>query len=112
MCAVPGCPADAEPGAGRCAAHRRGPWRGAGGKRGGTDWRYRTEVRPAVMARDGYACTDCGATGVPLEVDHLDRIADGGPLNAPLHRMQAVCVPCHRKREAARNAARAQRPRS
>jgi hypothetical protein len=106
VCSVPGCPDDAAPGIGRCARHRPPPWQGAGGRRGGGDWRYRTEVRPAVLARDGYGCVDCGATGVRLEVDHLDRLADGGPLNAPLERMQAVCVPCHKAREAARNAER------
>jgi hypothetical protein len=102
-CGEPGCPDDAAPGHGRCPRHQPPAWQGAGGRRGGTDWRYRTVVRPAVLARDGYRCRDCGATGVPLEVDHLDRIADGGPLNAPMHRLETVCVPCHRKREAARN---------
>ena len=105
VCAEPGCPADAVPGSGRCALHGRAPWQGAGGRRGGTDWFYRTFVRPTVLARDRYRCVDCGAAGVRLEVDHLDRIADGGPLVAPLERMQTVCVPCHRAREAARNAA-------
>lgn len=103
VCAEPGCPDDADPGSGRCARHRRPAWAGAGGRRGGSDWHYRTVVRPAVMARDGYRCVDCGTAGVRLEVDHLDRLADGGPLNAPLHRMETVCVPCHRKREAERN---------
>jgi 5-methylcytosine-specific restriction endonuclease McrA len=60
-------------------------------------------LRAAVIARDQYTCTDCGATGVPLEVDHLDRLADGGADLPPPARLETVCVPCHRAREAGRN---------
>jgi 5-methylcytosine-specific restriction endonuclease McrA len=103
VCGTPGCPWPAAPGTGRCPTHARPPWQGAGGRHGGSDWTYRTLTRPAVLARDGHQCVDCGATGVELEVDHLDRLATGAPLQAPMHRMQTVCVPCHRRREQARN---------
>lgn len=97
VCAQPGCPTLIEAGQTRCPTHRRPAWSGAGGQHGGADWHYRTVIRPAVLARDHYRCVDCGA--LAIEVDHLDRLADGGPLRARPDRLQSVCIPCHRRRE-------------
>lgn len=100
VCPEPGCPTLVEPGQPGCPAHARPPWQGAGGKRGSVNWAYRTRIRPAILRPDGYRCVDCGNPAT--QVDHLDRLADGGPLIARPDRMQAVCFPCHTKREQAR----------
>lgn len=51
-----------------------------------------------VLKRDKYRCVLCGASGVPLEVDHKIPAARGG--SDKLDNLQALCIPCNRgKRE-------------
>jgi Homing endonuclease associated repeat/HNH endonuclease len=47
-----------------------------------------------VLKRDLYCCRLCKATGVPLEVDHIVPVAQGG--TDALDNLQALCVPCNR----------------
>jgi hypothetical protein len=55
-------------------------------------------VRPVILARDGHRCLSCGASGLPLEVDHIVSIARGGT-NAPSN-LQTLCKPCNRRKGA------------
>jgi len=47
-----------------------------------------------VLKRDLYRCCLCKATGVPLEVDHIEPAARGG--SDALDNLQALCFPCNR----------------
>lgn len=74
-------------------------------KRGSTRaWR---KLRLAVLARDGWRCQlpdrdglTCGRQLRPMHpdpnhratVEHLDPLADGHPLLAPMHRLVAACA--------------------
>ncbi|WP_232832986.1 RNA-guided endonuclease IscB [Nocardiopsis sp. TNDT3] len=71
---------------------------GAGRPAEGVEYRHGTlhgyEVREYLLAKWGRACAYCGATGTPLNVDHVrprsrggsDRVAD----------LALACVPCNR----------------
>lgn len=98
VCAEPGCPTLVEAGQSRCPAHTRKPWAGAGNGRGGRPWQ---RLRQLILIRDHHRCIDCGAPAT--QVDHLDRLADGGPLIAPPDRLASLCTPCHQAREQQRN---------
>ena len=66
-----------------------------------------TEIRPKVLARDGYMCTRCGASGgqykinmrtgniyrVYLSVAHLDH--DKENFKVKLSRLAVMCQSCH-----------------
>ncbi|MBZ2197258.1 HNH endonuclease [Occultella gossypii] len=52
-------------------------------------------TRAAVLARDGHACVNCGATR-SLELDHIVRYIDGGS-DEP-DNLRTLCQPCHAKR--------------
>lgn len=47
-----------------------------------------------VLKRDRYKCRLCGASAVPLEVDHIVPNARGG--SDALDNLQSLCVPCNR----------------
>ena len=54
------------------------------------------KVRALVLRRDGFLCVLCGAGGVPLEVDHIVPLSEGGgddPVN-----LRVLCVGCHADR--------------
>ena len=60
-------------------------------------------VRRAVLDRDGWRCTSCGAPG-RLEVDHVTplwRVPDQDPY--ALDGLQTLCRPCHFAKTAAEN---------
>ena len=50
-------------------------------------------LRRRVFARDGHACTECGAFGKALECHHIKALADGG-LNV-MENLRTVCRDCH-----------------
>jgi 5-methylcytosine-specific restriction endonuclease McrA len=50
-------------------------------------------ARKAALARDGYACTECGATA-DLTVHHIVPLAAGGEWGA-LYNMRTLCRTCH-----------------
>lgn len=52
-----------------------------------------TTLRRRILRRDGHACQRCGAQGVPLEVNHIIGLADGGT-NHP-DNLESLCVACH-----------------
>lgn len=51
------------------------------------------ELRARVLAAFAHRCSECGATGVPLEVHHVDHnAANNRPTN-----LEPLCRPCHTK---------------
>ncbi len=54
------------------------------------------QTRVQVLARDGYKCKMCGRTKdeVPLEVDHIIPVADGG--TDELKNLATLCRDCNR----------------
>ncbi len=54
------------------------------------------QIRVQVFARDGYKCKMCGRTKdeVPLEVDHIIPVADGG--TDELKNLATLCRDCNR----------------
>lgn len=92
VCAVPGCNQTAN---GRhCPAHRvKLP--------SVYNRRWRTVIRPAVLARDGYRCRYCGQPGTrdrPLDAAHLDQtqqlLREGGDVYN-LERIVSAHKACH-----------------
>ena len=54
-------------------------------------------LRPKVLKRDGWRCSQCEAydrTGRILQIDHIVPWADGGP--AEMGNLRTLCIPCHR----------------
>ncbi|MEW1890603.1 RNA-guided endonuclease IscB [Streptomyces sp. IBSBF 3010] len=52
-----------------------------------------TEVRAYLLATRGRACAYCGATGVPLNIDHIrPRSGDG---SSRVSNLTLACVPCN-----------------
>lgn len=60
------------------------------------------QIRAQILARDGYRCKMCGRTKeeVPLEVDHIIPVADGG--TDELNNLAALCRECKRGKSAYR----------
>lgn len=54
------------------------------------------EMRAAVFARDGYACTYCGAHGGRLECDHVIPVSRGGP--SVMSNLTTACFACNRSK--------------
>jgi 5-methylcytosine-specific restriction endonuclease McrA len=73
----------------RCKECRKGRWGlGLTGERGSrAGWRV---LRNRIVARDGYACTECGATE-NLAVHHID----GNARNDDPTNLTTLCEECH-----------------
>jgi 5-methylcytosine-specific restriction endonuclease McrA len=56
--------------------------------------KWRTEIRPAVLKRDGYTCQLCGAPA--NAVDHIVPYRDGG--TDDLSNLRALCPSCNSRR--------------
>ncbi|MGX1914365.1 RNA-guided endonuclease IscB [Streptomyces phaeochromogenes] len=52
-----------------------------------------TEIREYLLAKWGRACVYCGATGVPLNVDHIHPRSRGG--SSRVGNLTLACVPCN-----------------
>jgi 5-methylcytosine-specific restriction endonuclease McrA len=52
-----------------------------------------TDVREYLLATWGRACTYCGATGVPLNIDHIRPRSRGG--SNRVSNLTLACVPCN-----------------
>ena len=90
LCSWPGCPNIVDPGPGRCPVHRR--------KRQGSGVSYpsgwSSRVRPAYLrSLPVLACELCGATGVPLDVHHLN----GNIHDNRFENLQALCRSDHNR---------------
>lgn len=62
-----------------------------------------TTARKRILARDDYACQQCGVEDAPFEIDHINN--QRGPEYDKDTNLWVLCVPCHRvktQREAAR----------
>lgn len=54
---------------------------------------YGTEVREYLLAKFGRACSYCGATGVPLNIDHIRPRSRGG--SDRVSNLTLACIPCN-----------------
>ena len=52
-----------------------------------------THVRKRILTRDHHTCRRCGATGVPLEINHIDNTR--GPGYDRDANLETLCAPCH-----------------
>lgn len=92
VCSTPGCPADTEPGKGKCPAHQPAPWTGGSSRRERlpNDW---PERRRRVLERDGHRCYRCGA-----HADEVDHVEPGD--DHRIENLAAICTTCHRRKSA------------
>ncbi|MBT2544044.1 HNH endonuclease [Streptomyces sp. ISL-44] len=71
-----------------------------GGPLEGAQYQYGTlhgtEVREYLLAAWGRACAYCGATGVPLNIDHIHPRSRGG--SDRISNLCTACVPCNEKK--------------
>lgn len=51
------------------------------------------ELRWKIFERDGFACRQCGVTGVELTIDHIKARAKGGSDDE--ENLQTLCRPCN-----------------
>jgi 5-methylcytosine-specific restriction endonuclease McrA len=96
----------------RCSEHRRTPWdRWRAGqdpaKSTGYGHRWRRFRQSILLERDR-RCEECGASDVPLELHHRDRLGMRGPRAYDAGNVQVLCVGCHRR--ASRRRRVAERP--
>ena len=66
-----------------------------------------TSTRRRILARDNHTCQRCGATGVPMEINHKDNTRGDGYNHDG--NLETLCVPCHAvqtRRETAQGQAR------
>ena len=54
-------------------------------------------LRMAVLERDGYRCSSCGARG-RLEVDHIKPVRLAPKLSHDPDNLQALCPACHTRK--------------
>lgn len=57
-----------------------------------------TEVREYLLAKFGRACVYCGATGVPLNIDHVHPRSRGG--SDRISNLVLACIPCNQAKGA------------
>ncbi|WP_327672449.1 MULTISPECIES: RNA-guided endonuclease IscB [unclassified Streptomyces] len=55
-----------------------------------------TEAREYLLAKWGRACAYCGATGVPLNIDHIHPRSRGG--SNRISNLCTACIPCNQKK--------------
>ncbi|MCJ0868052.1 RNA-guided endonuclease IscB [Streptomyces sp. AP-93] len=55
-----------------------------------------TEAREYLLAKWGRACAYCGATGVPLNIDHIHPKSLGG--SDRISNLCTACIPCNEKK--------------
>ncbi|MFZ3499918.1 RNA-guided endonuclease IscB [Streptomyces sp. 5.8] len=55
-----------------------------------------TEVREYLLTKWGRACAYCGATGVPLNIDHIRPRSRGG--SDRISNLCTACIPCNEKK--------------
>ncbi|MCJ0872165.1 RNA-guided endonuclease IscB [Streptomyces sp. AP-93] len=71
-----------------------------GGPLAGAEYQYGTlhgtEVREYLLAKWGRGCAYCGATGVPLNIDHIHPRSRGG--SDRISNLCAACIPCNEKK--------------
>lgn len=60
-----------------------------------TRWK---RVRVEVKIRDGFRCTVCGATGVLLDVDHIEPWTRRPDLAFELTNLVTLCRRCHNRK--------------
>jgi 5-methylcytosine-specific restriction protein A len=101
LCTEPNCPeviVDAHPGA-RCDRHRATSWDRwradqdpAKSMGYGHTWR---RFRAGIIRERGARCEECGATGVPLSLHHLDHQPPSSPRGFDPSNVKLACTACH-----------------
>ena len=81
-----------------CSSPCYGEWQKTHQKETRDDLREWRRMRPLALARDGYACQDCGQTQKRLVVHHLRERLPGQSDNHALDNLVTVCDICHRRR--------------
>ena len=56
------------------------------------------QLRWKVFSRDDFTCVACGASGVPLECDHIVPVSKGGVTEEG--NLQTLCEPCNLRKGA------------
>ena len=59
--------------------------------------RWRTQTRPAILARDNFRCVKCGSDFL-CEIDHIKPIPRTGPVREAYYdesNLQTLCKSCH-----------------
>lgn len=59
-------------------------------------------IRPAVIKRDNYKCTNCSKI-VNLKNCHIDHIISGKYGSNKLSNLRTLCIPCHSLRQCNRH---------
>jgi hypothetical protein len=54
------------------------------------------QLKWKVFSRDDFTCVACGASGVPLECDHIVPVSKGGVTEEG--NLQALCEACNRRK--------------
>ena len=57
---------------------------------------WRDNVARPHLDKKGRRCAQCGAVGVPLDVDHIKNRGSHYHLRMNLSNVQYLCRPCHR----------------
>ena len=63
---------------------------------GSAKWRgpsLPNRVREKILARDNHTCRYCGASNVPMHIDHIKPVSKGG--TDALGNLTAACAPCN-----------------
>lgn len=83
--------------AGRCDGHAPAEraWARTSARNQVRNRAWERVVRPRALARDGFACVQCGERA-GLEVDHVVPIAQGGTWE--LNNAQTLCNICHQRK--------------
>jgi 5-methylcytosine-specific restriction protein A len=55
-------------------------------------------LRDQIKRRDGYQCVQCGATGVPLDCDHIVAKDKRPDLAFVPENLRTVCRRCHNRK--------------
>ena len=57
----------------------------------------KVHYKKMLIARDGALCNDCKKENIPLTIDHIVPVGDGG--SREMENLQLLCVPCHVKKD-------------
>jgi hypothetical protein len=56
------------------------------------------EIREYLLAKSGHQCAYCGASGVPLNIDHIVPRSKGG--SNRVSNLTVACIPCNQAKDA------------
>lgn len=56
------------------------------------------QTRLLILARNHWACQECGATARELQVHHTAYVPGAAPWEVPARLLVTLCVTCHKKK--------------